>query len=153
MPRNASASANARPGQRQAADAPPAAVDGHAHGRGHEDQGPAGQHRLWIEVGREEHGDDVDEHAHRQRDEEEDDQVEQRLAAGADEVLRHLPERHATRARMDTTSAPKSCTAPTKMAPTTTHNIAGSQPQMTAMAGPSIGDSPVIDAYWWPNST
>ena len=57
------------------------------------------------------------------------------------------------RARMDTTSAPKSCTAPTKMAPRTIHTIAGSQPQMTAMAGPSIGDSPVIDAYWWPNST
>ena len=36
---------------------------------------------------------------------------------------------------MDTTSAPKSCTAPTKIAPITTHSIAGSQPQMTAMAG------------------
>ena len=48
------------------------------------------------------------------------------------------------------TSAPKSCTAPTKMPPSTTHSIAGSQPQMTAMAGPSMGDSPVIEAYWWP---
>ena len=54
---------------------------------------------------------------------------------------------------METTRAPKSCTAPMKIAPSTTHSIAGSQPQMTAMAGPSIGDRPVIDAYWWPNST
>ena len=57
------------------------------------------------------------------------------------------------RARMETTRAPKSCTAPMKIAPSTTHSIAGSQPQMTAMAGPSIGERPVIDAYWWPNST
>ena len=81
-------------GDGQAADAPRAAVDGHAHGRGHEDQGAARQHRLRIEAGREQHRDDVDEDAHRQRDEKEDDEVEQRLAARADEVLGHLPERH-----------------------------------------------------------
>ena len=57
------------------------------------------------------------------------------------------------RARMETASAPKSWTAPTKMAPRTTHSSAGSQPQMTAIAGPSIGDSPVMEANWWPNST
>ena len=57
------------------------------------------------------------------------------------------------RARIETASAPKSCTAPTKIAPSTTHAIAGSQPQMTAIAGPSIGDSPVIEANWCPNST
>ena len=49
-------------------------------------------------------------------------------------------------ARMLTTNAPKSWTQPTKMAPNTTHSIAGNQPQMTATAGPSMGDRPVIDA-------
>ena len=43
---------------------------------------------------------------------------------------------------MDTASALKSWTAPTKIAPSTIHSMAGSQPQMTAMAGPSIGDNP-----------
>ncbi len=50
------------------------------------------------------------------------------------------------RARMLTTSAEKSCTQPTNTAPRTTHSIAGTQPQITATAGPSIGASPVIDA-------
>ena len=55
------------------------------------------------------------------------------------------------RARMEMTRAPKSWTAPIKSVPRTTHNMAGTQPQMTAMAGPSIGDNPVqeseADAY------
>ena len=50
------------------------------------------------------------------------------------------------RARMLTTRAPKSWTQPTKIAPKTTHRVAGSQPQITATAGPSIGDRPVIEA-------
>jgi len=50
------------------------------------------------------------------------------------------------RARTDTTSAPRSCTQPTMMAPRTTHSMAGSQPQITAMAGPSMGDRPVTEA-------
>ena len=50
------------------------------------------------------------------------------------------------RARTETTRAPKSWTQPTKIEPKTTHSMAGSQPQTTAMAGPSIGDSPVIEA-------
>ena len=50
------------------------------------------------------------------------------------------------RARMDTTRAPKSCTQPMKTAPKTTQSMAGTQPQMTATAGPSMGASPVIEA-------
>ncbi len=49
------------------------------------------------------------------------------------------------RFRSDTTSAPKSCTAPTKIEPKSTHSSAGSQPQITAMAGPTIGPVPAID--------
>ena len=49
-------------------------------------------------------------------------------------------------ARMDTTNALKSCTQPTSTAPSTTQSIAGTQPQITATAGPSIGARPVIDA-------
>ena len=49
-------------------------------------------------------------------------------------------------ARAETTRAPKSWTQPTKMAPPTTQSMAGSQPQITAMAGPSMGDSPVMEA-------
>jgi hypothetical protein len=32
-----------------------------------------------------------------------------------------------------------------KTVPTTTHRSAGSQPQMTAMAGPTIGAAPAIE--------
>ncbi len=49
-------------------------------------------------------------------------------------------------ARTEITRAPKSWTQPIRIAPKTTHSMAGSQPHTTAMAGPSIGDSPVIDA-------
>ncbi len=56
------------------------------------------------------------------------------------------------RLRAETTSAPKSCTAPIKIDPRTTHRSAGSQPQITAMAGPTIGAAPAIDVKWWPNS-
>ena len=35
----------------------------------------------------------------------------------------------------------------------TTQSTAGTQPQITAMAGPRIGPSPAIDAKWWPKST
>ena len=44
-----------------------------------------------------------------------------------------------------TTSAPKSCTAPMKMEPSTTHNSAGTQPHMMAIAGPTIGPVPAIE--------
>ena len=43
------------------------------------------------------------------------------------------------------TKAPKSCTAPIKTVPRTTHSRAGSQPQNTAMHGPMMGAAPAID--------
>ena len=48
--------------------------------------------------------------------------------------------------RIEMTSAPKSCTAPMKSVPRTTQSMPGSQPQITAMAGPSIGAKPAIEA-------
>ena len=47
--------------------------------------------------------------------------------------------------RSETTSAPKSCTAPMKIEPNTTHSSAGSQPHITAIAGPTIGPVPAIE--------
>jgi hypothetical protein len=57
------------------------------------------------------------------------------------------------RLRMELYMHPKSCTAPTKIHPSTIHSSAGTQPQMTAIAGPSSGPSPAIDAKWCPNTT
>ena len=36
---------------------------------------------------------------------------------------------------------------------TQTQISAGTHPQMTAIAGPTIGAAPAIDAKWWPQST
>ena len=47
--------------------------------------------------------------------------------------------------RMEMIRAPKSCTAPITILPTKIHSIAGSQPQMMAIAGPTIGPVPAID--------
>ena len=55
--------------------------------------------------------------------------------------------------RMDTTSAPKSWTAPTRIDPSKTQTRAGSQPHITAIAGPTIGPVPAMDVKWCPNST
>jgi hypothetical protein len=55
--------------------------------------------------------------------------------------------------RMEMISAPKSCTAPITMEPTNTHSSAGTQPQMTAMAGPTIGPVPAMEVKWWPKIT
>ena len=44
-----------------------------------------------------------------------------------------------------TTSAPKSCTAPMKIEPSTTQSNAGTQPHMMAIAGPTIGPVPAIE--------
>ena len=57
------------------------------------------------------------------------------------------------RCRRLITSAEKSWTAPMKMVPTTTQTSAGSQPQITAMAGPTIGAAPAIEVKWWPQRT
>jgi hypothetical protein len=43
------------------------------------------------------------------------------------------------------TSAAKSCTAPIITVPSATQTRAGSQPQITAMAGPTMGAAPAIE--------
>jgi hypothetical protein len=47
---------------------------------------------------------------------------------------------------MEMTREPKSWTAPMKIEPTTIHMTAGSQPHITAIAGPTIGPVPEIEA-------
>ena len=49
-------------------------------------------------------------------------------------------------ARMEITSALKSWTAPMNSVPRTTQSMAGTHPQITAMAGPNMGDSPAMEA-------
>ena len=49
------------------------------------------------------------------------------------------------RFRRLTTNDPKSWTAPMKIEPSTTQRSAGSQPQKTAIAGPTIGPVPAIE--------
>ena len=46
---------------------------------------------------------------------------------------------------MDTTSEPKSWTAPITMDPIRIHSIAGTQPQIIPIAGPTIGPVPAMD--------
>ena len=55
--------------------------------------------------------------------------------------------------RIESTRAPKSWLAPMKIAPTTIHNSAGTQPQTIAMAGPRMGAAPAIEAKWCPHNT
>ena len=50
-------------------------------------------------------------------------------------------------------TAPKSCTAPAKIVPSTTQRKAGSQPQMMAIAGPTMGAAPATEVKWWPKRT
>ena len=57
------------------------------------------------------------------------------------------------RLRRDTTKAPRSWTAPMKIEPKSTHNKAGSHPQSTARAGPTIGPVPAMEVKWWPKTT
>ena len=52
--------------------------------------------------------------------------------------------------RSEMTRAPKSCTPPKKMDPKKTQSTAGTQPQITAMAGPTMGPSPAMEVKWWP---
>ncbi len=49
--------------------------------------------------------------------------------------------------------APLSWTPAKKMVPSTTQRKAGSQPQITAMAGPTMGAAPATEVKWWPQST
>ncbi len=50
----------------------------------------------------------------------------------------------------DTTNAPKSWTAPKKIAPKKIQITAGTQPHMIAIAGPTMGPKPAIDVKWCP---
>ncbi len=50
--------------------------------------------------------------------------------------------------RAEITKALKSCTAPMKIVPNTTHIMAGTQPQKIAIAGPIIGAAPAMEAKW-----
>ena len=47
--------------------------------------------------------------------------------------------------RVEIQRVPRSCTAPAKIVPSTTQRNAGSQPQITAIAGPTIGAAPATD--------
>ncbi len=49
--------------------------------------------------------------------------------------------------------APASWTPAKKIVPKMTHRKAGTQPQMTAMAGPTMGAAPATEVKWWPHST
>ena len=40
-----------------------------------------------------------------------------------------------------------------KIEPSTTHNSAGTQPHMMAIAGPTIGPVPAMEVKWWPKTT
>lgn len=52
--------------------------------------------------------------------------------------------------RSETIIEPKSCTVPMNIEPKMTRIIAGTQPQMIAIAGPTTGSVPTIDAKWCP---
>src|SRR5690606_13111776 len=55
--------------------------------------------------------------------------------------------------RMLAQIAPASCTPAKNMVPNTTQAKAGAQPQMTAMAGPTMGAAPATEVKGWPQST
>jgi hypothetical protein len=57
------------------------------------------------------------------------------------------------RCRRLMTRAEKSWTAPIITVPIVTQSRAGTQPQMTAIAGPTIGAAPAMDVKWCPHST
>ena len=49
-------------------------------------------------------------------------------------------------------SAPKSCTAPKKMPPTSTHRSTGSQPNIMATMVPVTGPAPQMELNWCENT-
>jgi hypothetical protein len=55
--------------------------------------------------------------------------------------------------RTEAHSAPMSCTPAKKTVPSVTHRKAGPQPQITAIAGPTMGAAPATEVKWWPHST
>jgi len=54
------------------------------------------------------------------------------------------------RLRIERISTPKSWTAPINMLPKNIQIMAGTHPQITAIAGPTIGPVPAIEAKWCP---
>src|SRR5690606_13585123 len=57
------------------------------------------------------------------------------------------------RLRTEAQSVPKSCIPAKKMVPRVTHKSAGPQPQIIAMAGPTIGAAPATELKWCPQRT
>src|SRR5699024_8388813 len=55
--------------------------------------------------------------------------------------------------RADAESDPMSCMPAKNTVPDGTHKNAGSQPQITATAGPTIGAAPATEVKWWPHKT
>ena len=55
--------------------------------------------------------------------------------------------------RIEANRAPKSCMAPKKMPPMSTHSSTGTQPKTAAWIGPLMGPAPAIDEKWWPSTT
>ena len=55
--------------------------------------------------------------------------------------------------RSDANRAPKSCMAPKKMPPMSTHKSTGTQPNTAAWMGPLMGPAPAMDEKWWPKTT
>ena len=50
-------------------------------------------------------------------------------------------------------SAPASWIPAKKTVPSVTHRKAGTHPQITAMAGPTMGAAPATEVKWCPHST
>ena len=55
--------------------------------------------------------------------------------------------------RSDANKLPKSCIAPKKMPPMSTHKSTGTQPNTAAWMGPLMGPAPAMDEKWWPSTT
>ncbi len=57
------------------------------------------------------------------------------------------------RLRVEAHRAPRSCMPAKNTVPRVTQRKAGPQPQITATAGPTIGEAPATEVKWWPHST
>ena len=55
--------------------------------------------------------------------------------------------------RLEAHRAPRSWTPAKKTVPMVTQRKAGTHPQMTAIAGPTMGAAPATEVKWWPHST
>ena len=53
--------------------------------------------------------------------------------------------------RVEAHRVPKSCIPAKKTVPKVTQSNAGSQPQITAIAGPTMGAAPATEVKWWPH--